>query len=60
MALFDKKPVPPMIRLVDATFCVDCETISDSTNNYCVACGCRSLVSVARLLGGALVKPDNT
>jgi len=56
MALFSKKPVPPIIPLRDAMFCVDCEIISDTTQNECVACGCRSLVSVARLLGGAMEK----
>jgi len=53
MALFAKKSVPPTIALRHAMFCVDCETISDSSHDQCVACGCRALVSVARLLSGA-------
>ena len=43
-----------VLRLSNAAFCLDCEIISDSRTDECAFCGGRSLVSLARMLGGSL------
>jgi hypothetical protein len=52
---------PDVVPLGTAVFCLDCEAISNSRGAECKACGSRSLVSLARILGGSLrehnVKP---
>ena len=40
--------------LWNAIFCLDCEVISNSRNDKCPNCKGRSLVSLARILGGSL------
>jgi len=43
-----------IVPLGTAVFCLDCEAISNSRGDECQACGSRSLVSLARILGGSL------
>ena len=43
-----------ILPLRNAVFCLDCETISTSHCDECPACKSRSLVSLARMLGGSL------
>ena len=42
------------LPLLNAVFCLDCEVISSSRGDECPACKRRSLVSLARMLGGSL------
>ena len=42
------------VPLLNAVFCVGCETISNSPHDACTVCGSRSLVSLFRILGGTL------
>ncbi len=42
------------LPLWNAVFCLDCEVISNSRSDECPACNGRSLVSLARMLGGSL------
>lgn len=41
------------IPLIEAVLCADCEMISDSAGENCLVCGSRSLLSIARVLGGS-------
>ncbi len=40
---------------MNAVFCRDCEVISSTQGDECPACQSRSLVSLARMLGGSLL-----
>lgn len=51
---FDAEVVP----LWNAVFCMDCETISNTRFDQCPSCNGRSLVSLARMLGGSLLGQD--
>ena len=42
------------LPLWNAVFCLDCEVISNSPRDECPVCNSRSLVSLARILGGSL------
>jgi putative methionine-R-sulfoxide reductase with GAF domain len=42
------------VPLQSATFCVQCELISNNSKPYCVACGSRALLGLSRVLGGSL------
>jgi len=42
------------VPLLNAVFCVDCETISDSPHDACTICSSHSLISLFRMLGGTL------
>jgi len=42
------------LPLWNAVFCLDCEVISNSRGDECPVCKGRSLVSLARVLGGSL------
>lgn len=42
------------LPLWNAVFCLDCEVISNSRGDECPLCNSRSLVSLARILGGSL------
>jgi hypothetical protein len=42
------------VPLLNAVFCVDCETISNSPHDACTVCGSHSLISLFRMLGGTL------
>src|SRR5579864_938454 len=44
-----------LLPLWNAVFCLDCEVISSSRGDECAACKSRSLVSLARILGGSLL-----
>ena len=44
-----------VLPLWNAVFCLDCEVISRGRGDECCACGSRSLVSLARMLGGSLL-----
>jgi len=44
-----------VLPLWKAVFCLDCEVISSSRGDECPACKSRSLVSLARMLGGSLL-----
>ena len=44
-----------VLPLWNAVFCLDCEAISGSRGDECPACKSRSLVSLARMLGGSLL-----
>ncbi|HUO15344.1 MAG TPA: GAF domain-containing protein [Verrucomicrobiae bacterium] len=42
------------VPLQSATFCVQCELISNNHRPYCLACGSTALVGLSRVLGGSL------
>jgi hypothetical protein len=42
------------VHLLNAVFCVDCETISNSPHDACTICGSHSLINLFRMLGGTL------
>ncbi|HUC29834.1 MAG TPA: GAF domain-containing protein [Candidatus Acidoferrum sp.] len=44
----------PFVPLQSATFCVQCELISNSNKPYCLACGSHALLGLSRVLGGSL------
>jgi hypothetical protein len=44
-----------VLPLWNALFCLDCEVISSSRGDECPACKGRSLLSLARMLGGSLL-----
>jgi GAF domain-containing protein len=44
----------PFVPLQSASFCVQCELISNSSRTYCLACGSQTLLSLSRVLGGSL------
>jgi hypothetical protein len=43
------------VPLLNAVFCVDCETISNSPHDACTVCGSHSLINLFRMLGGTLL-----
>lgn len=49
------QPEAKVLPLGNAVFCLDCEIISNSRRDECPACKSRSLVSLARMLGGSLL-----
>jgi GAF domain-containing protein len=42
------------VPLQSATFCVQCELISNQNRSCCLACGSQTLLSLSRVLGGSL------
>ena len=42
------------VPLLNAVFCADCETISNSPHDSCTVCGSPSLINLFRMLGGTL------
>lgn len=44
-----------VLPLSNAVFCMDCEVISSNRVDECVACKGRSIVRLARMLGGSLL-----
>lgn len=44
-----------VLPLSNAVFCLDCEAISNSRGDECSVCKSRSVVSLARMLGGSLL-----
>jgi hypothetical protein len=53
-ALTKKRFAAGGLPLWDAVFCLDCEVISNSQGDECPVCSGRSLLSLARILGGSL------
>jgi hypothetical protein len=49
-----KQAASGAVPLQNAALCVDCESVSNSRFDECPVCGSRSLLSIARMLGGAL------
>jgi hypothetical protein len=47
-------PEVNVLPLLNAVFCLDCEVISNSQSEDCPVCRGRSLVNLARMLGGSL------
>jgi hypothetical protein len=47
------------VPLQSAVLCIDCESVSDSRCDECPVCGSRSVLSLARLLGGTLAHAVN-
>jgi hypothetical protein len=43
------------VPLQSAVLCVDCECVTDGRSDECLVCGSRSLLSVARIVGGTLL-----
>jgi hypothetical protein len=43
-----------LVRLHKAVLCANCEVISEGLNGHCAACGSEALLSLNRLLGGAI------
>ncbi|MGD1082800.1 MAG: hypothetical protein ABR881_31175, partial [Candidatus Sulfotelmatobacter sp.] len=43
-----------VVPLLNAAFCVDCETISNSPHDVCTVCGSHSLLNLFRMVGGTL------
>jgi hypothetical protein len=54
------KPDLGIVLLNRAMLCLDCEVISQSRGGECPACGSRSLLCLARVLGGSLRHDQNT
>ena len=54
LTLTTKRPDASVLPLWNAVFCLDCEVISESQGDECPSCKNRSLVSLARMLGGSL------
>jgi hypothetical protein len=54
LTLTTKRLDPSVLPLWNAVFCLDCEVISESQGDECPCCKNRSLVSLARMLGGSL------
>jgi len=44
-----------VVPLCHAVFCLDCESISNTPRDECPSCKGRSLVSLARMLGGSIL-----
>ena len=44
-----------VLHLGNAVICLDCEVISNTTGDECPACKNRSVVSLARMLGGSFL-----
>ena len=46
---------PETVSLQTAVLCIDCELVTDSRCDACPVCGGHSLLSLAGIVGGALV-----
>ena len=42
------------VPLQNAVLCADCDVVSDSPHDICMVCGSRSLLNIARVIGGRL------
>jgi hypothetical protein len=54
-AALRNQPDKTILPLWNAFFCLDCEVISNSRGDECPSCKSRSVVSLARMLGGSLL-----
>lgn len=43
-----------VVPLQSAVLCVDCECVTDGRFDECAVCGSRSLLNIARIVGGTL------
>lgn len=43
-----------VVPLINAVLCLDCECVTNGRFDECAVCGSRSLLSIARMLGGTL------
>ncbi len=48
------------VPLQSAVLCVDCECVTDGRSDECLVCGSRSLLSIARIVGGTLLSEKAT
>lgn len=48
------------VYLQHAVLCADCDCVSDSPHDKCLVCGSRSLLNIARVLGGNLAQGQAT
>jgi hypothetical protein len=55
MSSLKNHPDENVLPLWNAVFCLDCEVISNRRGDECPSCKGRSLVSLARMLGGSLL-----
>ena len=53
-AVSKPEPILSTIQLMTAVLCADCEVVSDSPGEVCSVCGSRSLLNLARVLGGSI------
>jgi hypothetical protein len=59
MSQVDKKHADlSAVPLQSAVLCVDCECVTDGRSDECLVCGSRSLLSVARIVGGTLLSRE--
>ena len=54
MLTLDRNLPDAVLPLWSAVFCLDCEVIGNSRGEECPACKGRSIVNLARMLGGSL------
>src|ERR1700757_4463020 len=47
------------VSLQSASFCVQCELISNHSKPYCLACGSQALLGLSRVLGGSMRNQQN-
>lgn len=47
------------VSLQSASFCVQCELISNHSKPYCLACGSHALLGLSRVLGGSMRNQQN-
>lgn len=50
----DTKKGLSAVPLLNAVFCLDCETITNSPHDACTVCGSHSLIHLFRMVGGTL------
>lgn len=50
-----KKTDSDAVPLLNAVLCVDCECVTDGRFDKCLVCGSRSLLSIAKIVGGTLL-----
>ena len=55
MSALRNDPDENILPLWNAVFCLDCEVISNRLGDECPSCKGRSLVGLARMLGGSLL-----
>src|SRR5258708_33218901 len=48
------------VPLQSATFCVQCELISNNSKPYCLACGSHALLGLSHVLGGSMRNQQTT
>lgn len=56
---FRRHPSVNAVALQSAVLCADCEMVNDSSHDWCLVCGSRSVFNIAGILGGALHNREN-